>query len=101
MVGIVGKSGSGKSTLLNFSVAPDVPTAGTAQVAGYNLLKLSARQIAEYRRHVVGFVWQQTARNLFPYFSALQNVEQPLHYVGTAPPRRHGLVRPNCWRWSV
>jgi ABC-type lipoprotein export system ATPase subunit len=82
MVGIVGKSGSGKSTLLNILGANDVPTAGTVQVAGYNLLALSAKQAAQYRRHVVGFVWQQTGRNLLSYLSALQNVEQPLYYAG-------------------
>jgi ABC-type lipoprotein export system ATPase subunit len=83
MLGIVGKSGSGKSTLLNILGGNDVPTAGVATVAGYNLLSLSARQAAQYRRSVVGFVWQQTGRNLLPYLSALQNVEQPLFYVNT------------------
>ncbi len=83
MVGIVGKSGSGKSTLLNILAGNDVPTAGTARVAEYNLLTLTAKQAARYRRHVVGFVWQQTGRNLLPYLSALQNVEQPLFYAGT------------------
>jgi len=83
MIGIVGKSGSGKSTLLNILAGNDVPTAGTAEVAGYNLLALSARRLDAYRRHVVGFVWQQTARNLLPYLTALQNVEYPLHYAGT------------------
>src|SRR5579864_6800707 len=70
MIGIVGKSGSGKSTLLNIVGGNDVPTAGAAQVAGYNLLTLTAKQAAHYRRHVVGFVWQQTGRNLLPYLSA-------------------------------
>jgi ABC-type lipoprotein export system ATPase subunit len=83
MVGIVGKSGSGKSTLLNILGGNDVPTSGAAQVAGYNLLTLSPRAQAQYHRHVVGFVWQQTARNLLPYLSAIQNVEQPLYYAGT------------------
>jgi putative ABC transport system ATP-binding protein len=83
MIGIVGKSGSGKSTLLNILGGNDVPTAGTAEVAGYNLLALSAKRLADYRRHVVGVVWQQTARNLLPYLTAAQNVEHPLHYAGT------------------
>jgi ABC-type lipoprotein export system ATPase subunit len=83
MVGIVGKSGSGKSTLLNILGGNDIPTSGTAQVAGFNLLALSARSRAAYHRHIVGFVWQQTARNVLPYLSALQNVEQPLYYAGT------------------
>jgi len=83
MVGIIGKSGSGKSTLLNILGANDIPTAGTARVAEYNLLALPAKQAARYRRKVVGFVWQQTGRNLLPYLTALQNVEQPLYYAGT------------------
>ena len=82
MVGIVGKSGSGKSTLLNILGGNDVPSAGAARVAGYDLLALSARALDRYRRHVVGFVWQQTGRNLLPYLSALHNVEQPLLYAG-------------------
>lgn len=86
MVGIVGKSGSGKSTLLNILGGNDIPTTGTAWVAGFDLLALSPRQTAHYHRHVVGFVWQQTSRNLLPYLSALQNVEQPLYYAGV--PRR-------------
>jgi ABC-type lipoprotein export system ATPase subunit len=83
MVGIVGKSGSGKSTLLNILGGNDVPTSGAAQVAGFNLLTLAARAQAQYHRQIVGFVWQQTARNLLPYLSAIQNVEQPLYYAGT------------------
>jgi ABC-type lipoprotein export system ATPase subunit len=82
MVGIVGKSGSGKSTLLNILGGNDVPSAGTVMVAEYNLLTLHAKQAARYRRQIVGFVWQQTGRNLLPYLSAIQNVEQPLYYAG-------------------
>ena len=86
MAGIVGKSGSGKSTLLNILGGNDIPTTGTARVAGFDLLALSPRQTTHYHRQVVGFVWQQTSRNLLPYLSALQNVEQPLYYAGV--PRR-------------
>ncbi len=82
MIGIVGKSGSGKSTLLNILGGNDAPTAGTARVAEYDLLALPPRRLAEYRRHVVGVVWQQTARNLLAYLSAAQNVELPLYYAG-------------------
>jgi ABC-type lipoprotein export system ATPase subunit len=87
MVGIVGKSGSGKSTLLNILGGNDVPTSGTAQVAGFNLRTLSSGAQAAYHRQIVGFVWQQTARNVLPYLSALQNVEQPLYYAGTTGKR--------------
>lgn len=75
LVALVGASGSGKSTLLSILSALDAPTAGQATVAGRELPSLSARERVAYRREVVGFVWQQTARNLLPYLSALENVQ--------------------------
>jgi ABC-type lipoprotein export system ATPase subunit len=74
MVAIVGASGSGKSTLLGILSGLDRPTAGAAAVAGRNLLALSRSQRVDYRRHTVGFVWQQTGRNLLPYLTAAENV---------------------------
>ena len=82
MVAIVGASGSGKSTLLNILSGHDVPTAGLARVAGADLLSLSARQRLRFRRELVGFVWQQAARNLLPYLTAAQNVELPMRLRG-------------------
>jgi len=78
LLAIVGASGSGKSTVLNILSGLDVPTAGVARVAGYDLLSLSAKSRLAYRRRTVGFVWQQTARNLLPYLSARENVELPV-----------------------
>jgi putative ABC transport system ATP-binding protein len=78
LVAIVGASGSGKSTVLNILSGLDVPTAGVARVAGYDLLSLSAKSRLAYRRRTVGFVWQQTARNLLPYLNARENVELPV-----------------------
>jgi ABC-type lipoprotein export system ATPase subunit len=75
LVALVGASGSGKSTLLSILSALDSPTAGQAVVAGRDLPSLSARARVAYRRSVVGFVWQQTGRNLLPYLSALENVQ--------------------------
>jgi len=82
LLAIVGASGSGKSTLLNILSGLDVPTAGLARVGDYDLLALSARRRLRYRREVVGFVWQQTARNLLPYLTARQNVELPMQLAG-------------------
>ncbi|MGC4896506.1 ABC transporter ATP-binding protein [Micromonospora sp. DT31] len=82
LVAIVGASGSGKSTLLNILSGLDTPTAGIARVADYDLLALSARRRLAYRRQVVGFVWQQTGRNLLPYLSAQENVELPMTLAG-------------------
>ena len=82
MIAIVGASGSGKSTLLNVLSGLDVPTAGRARVAGWDLLRMSAADRLTYRRSVVGFVWQQTARNLLPYLSAAENVALPMAFAG-------------------
>jgi putative ABC transport system ATP-binding protein len=81
-IAIVGASGSGKSTLQNILGGMDVPTAGKAEVAGFDLASLTARERTIYRRSMVGFVWQQTSRNLLPYLNAKENVELPLILEG-------------------
>ncbi|MFB7742415.1 ABC transporter [Streptomyces sp. CB01201] len=78
LMALVGASGSGKSTLMNILAGLDVPTAGAARVAGRDLLAMDSRARLGYRRDVVGFVWQQTARNLLPYLTAIQNVALPM-----------------------
>jgi putative ABC transport system ATP-binding protein len=78
VLGIVGASGSGKTTLLNILGGLDRPSAGRVSVNDQDLLKLSDRALDRYRRTRVGFVWQQTARNLIPYLSARENVELPM-----------------------
>ncbi|MFD0819869.1 ATP-binding cassette domain-containing protein [Micromonospora zhanjiangensis] len=88
LLAIVGASGSGKSTLLRILSGLDTPTAGMARVAGTDLLGMSARDRLNYRRRVVGFVWQQTGRNLLPYLTALENVELPMRLAG----RRRGRL---------
>ncbi|WP_329371803.1 ABC transporter ATP-binding protein [Streptomyces sp. NBC_00669] len=87
MIAVIGASGSGKSTLLGILSGQDVPTAGSAEVAGHDLLAMKRRARLEYRRSTVGFVWQQTARNLLPYLSAAENVMLPMTYTGV---RRSG-----------
>ncbi len=88
VMAIVGQSGSGKSTLLNILGGLDRPTAGRASVGGNDLLKMNERALNRYRRHSVGFVWQQTARNLIPYLNSEQNVELPMLMAGTRPSER-------------
>jgi len=88
MIAIVGASGSGKSTLLNVLSGLDVPTAGQARVAGWDLLRMTPAARLAYRRKVVGFIWQQTARNLLPYLSAEENVSLPMSFAGMRPRRR-------------
>jgi ABC-type lipoprotein export system ATPase subunit len=82
MLALVGASGSGKSTLLQVLAGVDAPTAGRARVAGHDLVDLSRRDRVRYRRHVVGFVRQQSARNLVPYLTARQVVDLPMTIAG-------------------
>lgn len=87
LVALVGASGSGKSTLLNILAGLDVPTAGGARVAGCDLLSMSVKERLRYRREVVGFVWQQTARNLLPFMTVAQNVALPMQLKGRSKSR--------------
>jgi ABC-type lipoprotein export system ATPase subunit len=82
LMGIVGASGSGKSTLMNILGGLDRPTAGKVRVGDHDLLKMSERMLTRYRREQVGFVWQQSARNLVPYLNAVENVELPMTLAG-------------------
>ena len=82
MVALVGASGSGKSTLLTILSGLDTPTAGVAHVAGHNLLEMGRAERIRYQRRSVGFVWQQTSRNLLPYLTAAENVAMALTVAG-------------------
>jgi len=84
LMSVVGSSGSGKSTLMSILGGLDRPTAGKVVVNGQNLLKMPDRQLNRYRREQVGFVWQQSARNLVPYLNALQNVTLPMTLAGAS-----------------
>jgi len=92
MVAVVGASGSGKSTLLSILAGADPPTAGRARVAGWDLLSMSRSERVRYRRHVVGLVRQQAARNLVPYLTAAQVVDLPLTIAGTGRRERRARV---------
>ena len=83
LVAMVGASGSGKSTLMNILAGLDTPTAGRVRVAGQDLGTLTARERLLSRRKEVGFVWQQTSRNLLPYLTAKQTVVTPMRYNGS------------------
>jgi ABC-type lipoprotein export system ATPase subunit len=82
LVAVVGASGSGKSTLLSILSSLDRPTAGAAWVAGHDLLTMKEKERVEFRRASVGFVWQQTSRNLLPYLTAAENVGAALAVAG-------------------
>jgi ABC-type lipoprotein export system ATPase subunit len=73
---------------MNILAGLDTPTAGTVRVAGRDLGALSAGERLDYRRRQVGFVWQQTARNLLPYLTARQNVMVPMRLSRVGRGRR-------------
>ena len=74
LLAIIGKSGSGKSTLLNMLGGLEQPSAGRLYVDGKDLFSLSEKEMVEYRRKTVGFVWQNSGRNLFSYMNVMDNI---------------------------
>ena len=78
LMAIVGNSGSGKSTFLNMIGGLDKPTAGKLFVDGKNLFIMTEKELVDYKRKTVGFVWQNNARNLLPYLTAIQNIQMPM-----------------------
>lgn len=79
---IVGPSGAGKSTILNLIGGVDTPSAGVVSVGGTDLSHLDAAGLSDYRRKMVGFLWQGTTKNLIPYLTVAQNAELPLLLAG-------------------
>jgi putative ABC transport system ATP-binding protein len=69
---IAGPSGSGKTTLLNLIGCVDTPTAGTVEVAGRDISKLSERQLTDLRLHTIGFIFQSF--NLVNVLDVFRNV---------------------------
>ena len=79
LTALIGNSGSGKSTFLNMIGGLDRPSAGSLIVGGKNLFTMTEKELVVYKRDTVGFVWQNNARNLLPYLSALENIMLPMH----------------------
>ena len=78
LLSIVGASGSGKSTLLNILAGYESPSAGDVTVGNFDLLGINQKEAVEYRKKEVGFVWQQTGKNLVPYLDIFSNIELPM-----------------------
>lgn len=91
LMAIVGNSGSGKSTLLNMLGGLDKPSAGSLMIDGKNLLRFSDKDYVDYKLKTVGFVWQNNARNLIPYLTAVQNVELPMLLSKSKDRRKRAL----------
>ncbi len=89
-VAILGKSGSGKSTLLNLLGGLDHPTSGQLEVAGHDLGRLTAREMARFRTSSVGMIFQSF--NLIPSRTALENVELPMIFAGLPPAERRAIA---------
>ena len=83
---IVGSSGSGKSTILNLLAGLDTPTDGTISADGKFLSQMSRRELASYRAHKIGMVFQSF--NLIPHYTALHNVEMALYFDETPKSER-------------
>ena len=89
-VSIMGASGSGKSTLLNILGILDNYDSGLYTLNGVRIWDLSERKAAEYRNHMIGFIFQSF--NLISFKNAVENVELPLFYQGVPRKKRHTLA---------
>lgn len=85
LMSVIGKSGSGKSTLMNIIGGLERPSAGKIIVNGKTLSEFSEKEMVGYRKRTIGFVWQKSARNLFPYLTSLENIEAPMNFEGMKP----------------
>ncbi len=86
-IALKGRSGSGKTTLLNCLSGLDQPTAGSVKVLGYDLASMNDRQLTQWRREQLGFVFQSFG--LLPTLSAYENVELMLRIKGAGARERH------------
>ena len=89
-VALLGTSGSGKSSMLNLLAGLDRPTSGSVMVQDRDLAKLSREELAKYRLHVVGMVFQSF--NLIPSMTLTENVELPMRFAEVDRGKRQALA---------
>jgi len=91
LTALIGNSGSGKSTFLNMIGGIDRPSAGSLWVDGKNLFTMTEKQLADYKRDTVGFVWQNNGRNMLPFLPVLENIMLPMNISGAKKKRERAL----------
>jgi putative ABC transport system ATP-binding protein len=87
---LAGPSGSGKTTLLNIASGLDLPTSGSAILAGKPIGKMSGRELSDFRRDHIGFIFQ--SYNLIPVLSARENIEYVMLLQGVDEAERKQRV---------
>jgi putative ABC transport system ATP-binding protein len=90
-IALLGASGSGKSTLLNLIAGLDRPDSGAIVVEGHDLATMTPNDLAQYRRHTVGMVFQSF--NLVPTMTAYENVELPMRFAEVRRKERRARVQ--------
>ena len=88
---IIGPSGSGKTTLLHLIGGLDEPDSGSIELSGINIAKMPSRQISDFRRDHIGFIFQ--AYNLIPVLSAAENIEYVMLLQGVSAKERRIRVK--------
>ncbi|MEM0940147.1 MAG: ABC transporter ATP-binding protein [Bacteroidota bacterium] len=90
VVSIVGASGAGKSTLLHILGTLDQPDQGAVSINNVNLFNLGRQKLSGFRNEQIGFIFQ--FHNLFPEFTALENVCMPAFIKGEKKAEQKALL---------
>ena len=89
ILSVIGKSGSGKSTLMNIIGGLERQSVGTIIVDGMNLADMTEKEMVQYRKKKIGFVWQKSSRNLYSYLTSIENVEAAMNFTRLDAGQKH------------